>query len=113
MAFVDESWLEAYTNALQRDKSANKAPPGVGCCPICCTFFSLFGAFVLFIIAALMNNNYPYLHIAGDERALSKHVAVAGIIYIIFALLSIGCWVRAAIKAGAFARADAFTQLQS
>jgi hypothetical protein len=47
-------------------------------CPVCCSFFASFGSLFLFLIASLMRNHYPYIHIEGDLDKLATPVAYAG-----------------------------------
>lgn len=86
--------------------------PGIGCCPICCTFFSIFAALFLFVIAGLMNNDYHYIHMEGNMPQLSKSVTYAGLMYLLAAVISVAVWVKRAIKLGQFAKPSSFNQLQ-
>lgn len=76
--------------------------PALNSFAVCCTFFSVFGAFFLFCLSGLMSIDYAYLHMPGDVIELSKPVAYAGLIYLGTALLSIIFWVRGNMKRKAF-----------
>lgn len=101
---VDTTWLDTYNATMSRKDTGPKKAPGVHCCAICCTLFSIFGALFLFVVAGLMNQDYHYLHIPGDMPHLSKSTTYAGIFYLITAVISVVFWIRGAMKAGQFAR---------
>jgi hypothetical protein len=60
-----EDWVAAYNAVMSRGPAETGKKPGPGCCSVCCTGFSIFAALFLFILASLMKNDYPYLHIEG------------------------------------------------
>ena len=61
----EAEWMSAYTAVLSNRSTGPKKADGPGCCPICCTMFSIGGALFLFVVAAAMKNHYEYLHIEG------------------------------------------------
>ena len=100
------SWLSAYTTAMS-PKAAAKPPPGVSACAVFCTFFSLTGALMLFVVGSLINQHYPYIHIPGDTGVLSQQTVYAGLLYLIVAAISLYYWLKGARRAGVFARPGA------
>ena len=60
--------MAAYTAVLSRAPTDVEKNDGPGCCPICCTLFSVFAALFLFVVAAAMKNHYHYLNIEGACR---------------------------------------------
>lgn len=73
----EPDWMEEYKAVLSPTPTAAKKAEGPGCCPICCTGFSIFGALFLFVIAAAMKSDYPYMHI--DGAAPARGVARRGV----------------------------------
>lgn len=63
-----EDWVEQYNAVMSRGGPAVSPPKGPGCCSICCSFFSIFGALFLFALAAAMKAHHPYLHVHGEFR---------------------------------------------
>lgn len=47
-----------------------------------------------------MKARYPYLHVEGaDENLLSRNVVFAGLIYLVFAAVSVFFWIRGIVRA--------------
>jgi hypothetical protein len=88
-------WLRHYNRVVSRKP---QAPPSVGptVCSVCCTFFSMFGALFLFIVAGLMRSNYRYIHIVPgvgeDLPGMSGPVTYAGILYLLIGIYSLCGW---------------------
>lgn len=47
-----------------------------------------------------MKTHYRYVHIHGDLDALAKPVTYAGLVYLLFAFLSLFFWIRGLKRAG-------------
>lgn len=106
-------WMEAYTAALSIPEKPKKKSTGPHCCAICCTFFSLAGALMLFIIAGLMNSHYPYLHMEGELPTLSKQVAYAGLVYLAIGLIAVFFWVKGILRENRHILSSAAMQFQA
>jgi len=88
-------WLKHYNRVISRKPSP--APyVGPSVCSVCCTFFSIFGALFLFVVASLMRSNYRYIHISPiegeDLPSMSKQVTYAGFFYLVCGLVSLCYW---------------------
>lgn len=79
---------------------------------VICAIFAIFGALFLFILAGLMNSDYPYVHMAGNMPNLSMSVSYAGVIYFLLAVVCVGLWARDAYLLGQFSDRSSFAQVQ-